>query len=521
MSYKVIFRADTEHPSQEHALTWEPGCPLEIVTLQISRDTESGSAYLQTKYTNISTEVILSFRVHITISYEDHDPETIIFEPLDADIERGGDFTPAAVSLSGSKALFAEAIIDEVTCSNGNTWKSEGAEKAKVLPQPPVLSLSKEALAERKLQLNELKLYSRSSLNPGVETHGIYEKDNWWVCGCGAIHIGGTSCRSCVISKEKLKELESEEYLLDSIEKKKKSLEEKQRTKRKLYTNLKKGSIIGGSIAVFCVIVAAIFLLVIQPAISTALVSEVTYYNSAGDATRTTKYSYNQQGACDKKTEIYYSYDEELDSIRKSPHTTTETISYQFDQNGFPTRAIIQSSSPENSETITYTIKESDNKDRPTLIQSKNNDTTSMVSIKYFNTGRINEIKQEESSSTSKLTRIDQYNGIGFRTSHNYEQEDTISRYFSYDYSEKLTTHYETNSIGQTSKCIEQFNNSNGESRTTTIEYIYNIQGDLKEMFVNGKLFCSYKYTWVPKDSVPTWTSITNSLQATEIPFLK
>lgn len=521
MSYKVIFRADTEHPFQEHALTWEPGCPLEITTLQISRDTESGSAYLQAKYTNISTEVISSFRVHIAIGYEDRDPETIVFEPLDADIERGGDFTPAAVSLSGSKALFAEAIIDEVTCSNGNTWKSEGAEKAKALPQPPVLSLSKEALAERKLQLSELKLYSRYSLNPGVETHGIYEKDNWWVCGCGTLHIGGTSCRSCVISKEKLKELENEEYLLDTAKKKKESFEEKQRAKKELYAKLKKGGRIAGIIAAICIAIAALFFIVIQPAISTPLVSEVTYYDSNGNTTRTTSYTYDSQGIRTEKTEDRYIYDTYYGSTDDSYYISTDTTAYQAEQNGFPTRAATQSYSSSNSGATTYTIKESDNKGRPTLIESENDDSKNTISISYYSTDHIEEIKQEETFEYFKCTTIDKYNINGFRINHSINIEWFDSSYYNFNASEELTAHYETDASGKITKCTEEFNDSDGGSRSTTLEYTYDLHDNLKEVYVNGNLFCSYKYTWALKDSVPTWTLLTNSLKLTDVPFVE
>ena len=53
-NYKVILRQSVDQDDN----FWEPGCPLIVETLQVSRNTETGEAYLQVKIKNLSAQTI-------------------------------------------------------------------------------------------------------------------------------------------------------------------------------------------------------------------------------------------------------------------------------------------------------------------------------------------------------------------------------------------------------------------------------------------------------------------------------
>lgn len=100
-NYKVAFRSDNQ--SAAGAPGWEPGCPLLINAVQVSRDTDTGQCYLQLKLSNISGEMVNSYELRADVNYADGTTETVEPRPLDADIAPSKNYRPDPVALTGSE----------------------------------------------------------------------------------------------------------------------------------------------------------------------------------------------------------------------------------------------------------------------------------------------------------------------------------------------------------------------------------------------------------------------------------
>ena len=90
-NYKVIFRADAQ--SNQHRITWEEKCPIQLSAVQISRDTTTSATFLQVKVKNISNDPIVSIAAALTIEVPDKPDEAMPLEYLDTDIPAGTEKT--------------------------------------------------------------------------------------------------------------------------------------------------------------------------------------------------------------------------------------------------------------------------------------------------------------------------------------------------------------------------------------------------------------------------------------------
>lgn len=214
--YKVVYRADTQD-SDGPSIEWEPGCPLQFEAIQISRNIETGDAFLQTKVLNISNETILSFKAKIAVDYKSGNTEDVLISPLDADIAPGISYTPSPVQLHSGDVSSVKAIVESVETNDGS-WES--ASSPLPLPKPEEINLSQQAIKER---------YRRvfSTLRaPGVRlheaaAHAPEEGDGWWLCSCGQANTDRETCCFCGIRKEALfdSSLNDEAFLLESAKK--------------------------------------------------------------------------------------------------------------------------------------------------------------------------------------------------------------------------------------------------------------------------------------------------------------
>lgn len=60
-NFKVVFRSDNQ--GADTSPGWEPGCPLLVNAVQVSRNTDTGQCYLQLKLSNISGATVDSFKL--------------------------------------------------------------------------------------------------------------------------------------------------------------------------------------------------------------------------------------------------------------------------------------------------------------------------------------------------------------------------------------------------------------------------------------------------------------------------
>lgn len=186
--FKVVYRIDPTDDTPE--ITWEEGCPLLLDALQIARNTDTGEAYVQTRFLNISGEKINSFKVTITVVYGDGSEENLCLNPLDADIFSGMTYSARPVVLSAGDAIAARVKV-EIVCRDSGQWVSH-LPLSKVR-KPCALSLSSAALEERVRELRELgcKDSRKASL------YSIERNDGWTLCPCGQVNVGTKHCVSC------------------------------------------------------------------------------------------------------------------------------------------------------------------------------------------------------------------------------------------------------------------------------------------------------------------------------------
>lgn len=183
-----MYRIDPTDDTPE--ITWEEGCPLLLDALQIARNTDTGEAYIQTRFLNISGEKINSFKVTITVVYGDDSEENLCLNPLDADIFSGMTFSAKPAVLSAGDAIAAKVKVESVGQDSGQ-WVSH-LPLSKVR-RPCALSLSSAALEERLSELRELgcKDSRKASL------YSIERNDGWTLCPCGQVNVGTNRCVSC------------------------------------------------------------------------------------------------------------------------------------------------------------------------------------------------------------------------------------------------------------------------------------------------------------------------------------
>ena len=201
-NYKVIFRADAQ--SNQHRITWEEKCPIQLSAVQISRDTTTSATFLQVKVKNISNDPIVSIAAALTIEVPDKSDEAMPLEYLDTDIPAGTEKTLKPQRLTQANITSCNLVIRRVDFSN-KTWHSTTSPKP--LPQRQALSLSPKARAQRAyaLSLGE----NDEIVNGAVQNHS-----GWWVCACGQANISRTTCCKCGMVKERLLDTENEQDLL-------------------------------------------------------------------------------------------------------------------------------------------------------------------------------------------------------------------------------------------------------------------------------------------------------------------
>lgn len=201
-NYKVIFRADGQ--SNQYRLTWEEKCPIQLLAVQISRDTTTSATFLQVKVKNISNDPIVSIAAALTIEVPDKSDEAMPLEYLDTDIPAGTEKTLKPQRLTQANITSCNLVIRRVDFSN-KTWHSTTSPKP--LPQRQALRLSPKARAQRAyaLSLGE---------NDEIVNGAVQDHSGWWVCACGQANISRTTCCKCGMVKERLLDAENEQDLL-------------------------------------------------------------------------------------------------------------------------------------------------------------------------------------------------------------------------------------------------------------------------------------------------------------------
>ena len=159
--YKVIYKAELK----DGLLDWEPGCPIMLTVLQVSRNTSSSETYLQVKVKNISNETIESIHAGLKLTLPDESVKQIPVEYLDCDINSGTEMAlkPRKLEISDVSSC---AISFTFINGESKAWKTStspqpvpGKEKLPYLP--------KRALEQRARAINAQP--SEEALNGAVQ----------------------------------------------------------------------------------------------------------------------------------------------------------------------------------------------------------------------------------------------------------------------------------------------------------------------------------------------------------------
>ena len=192
--YKVIFRADMLTEG-EHSLTWEPACPVLITAVRIARDAMTAVANLLVRAKNVSNESISSISYTASIVGDDGSQSEVEVVDLDFDASPGEEKELKATPLTCGDAATAVVKVQHVRMEAGQWVSTTGAER---LPKRARISLVGKAAKERKRLLTDDRV-----VDGMVQDHGA-----WWVCACGQINVGRSTCCECGSDKDIIQSLE-------------------------------------------------------------------------------------------------------------------------------------------------------------------------------------------------------------------------------------------------------------------------------------------------------------------------
>ena len=149
-NFKVVFRSDNQ--GADTSPGWEPGCPLLVNAVQVSRNTDTGQCYLQLKLSNISGATVNSFKLQADVSYVDGANETAELNPLDADIQPAKTYRPEPVLLTGSQ--IADVTLRVLSVSQPEKeWHTTPGSAPRPIPAGTLLVRGETAAAERSKSL--------------------------------------------------------------------------------------------------------------------------------------------------------------------------------------------------------------------------------------------------------------------------------------------------------------------------------------------------------------------------------
>ena len=193
--YKIVYR--DANPS------WQELCPVRMLAIQVSRDTETGACFLQTKIVNVSTKPISRIEFTVGLEGEGGETETVDFSLLDADLPAGEVLRPKAVRIKLSVITGSRAVVTRADCETSFDDPVD-------IDSPAPLALNGIEESERDVLLSEMGA-------DACKCSGVHsEHEGWWQCGCGAVNLKRGTCWNCGAVREKLADLEDAAFLDES-----------------------------------------------------------------------------------------------------------------------------------------------------------------------------------------------------------------------------------------------------------------------------------------------------------------
>lgn len=191
-SYKVVYRDD--------APAYQPGCVIQVVAVQVSRNIENAQCYLQVKARNVSSKTIGSIKIEAAIVSPDSKKETIELKSLDADVTPGCEIELMPALLKSTEVV---SVLIRVSSAD---QLHDFPEPEEIQPQDRIF-LSNKAESERIAQMEE------AGVNPNSCNKRHRQAPNWWICQCGSINTDRRTCCKCNAPLDKLENWENQSKL--------------------------------------------------------------------------------------------------------------------------------------------------------------------------------------------------------------------------------------------------------------------------------------------------------------------
>ena len=470
--YKVIFREENS-PGNGSLISWEPGSPLVISAVQVSRNTETSESYLQAKVLNIAAKMVSEVHAKATVQYPDGTTEDVAFDDLDADIEAGDAYSFNAVALSRGDAVRADMHITRAKTADGITWESTG-EPIPIGTGSPI-DLPDNYSSARMSYLAEAGCNDVASAVNKVSDLGSY-----WVCTCGQVNMA-SSCARCKLDKQAALSSESIEFLDSTIAKKKEAAEKVELEKQERKGKIKKIGIVAAGIVV--AIIAAFAIASQIPQCNGTLTS-----GSGKGAYVVTKHSYvDYEG----KEAVFENEIGEHGNILKSNEIKPETVSYSYKYDDYGN--VIECTGGKYP--YRRSIDSVDSYGQPTKITRTDSDgDKDTYEIVWYGEGHVKQVTSK--SPSIDYTSVYKYNEQGelTRIDSSFDNSSTgmgTSRYHT-DYT------YEHDSNGR----VISRTGKDEDGKTTTTKYEYDSNGNVIRTTENGKTTDEYEYVYI-EDASP------------------
>lgn len=265
--YKVVFREDSQSDNAT-GIMWEENCPILIEAIQVSRDVQTGEAYLQLKFRNVSSEEVCSLKATAIATFENGEREDVEIVLLDADVEPGKIRKPAPILLKRGDVSEVSVKICALKLPSGD-WKS--TKETIPVPRPKQARLSDKAQTERSLQWHPKPSDSKMLHKDFALDKEIDDRESWWVCPCGQLNVNREDCLLCNTPKtfwrehpadndrlekeaDERAEKEAEERALQEAEQKERAKKNKRIRRIVLTTSLIVVAVILAIVAVFQIV---------------------------------------------------------------------------------------------------------------------------------------------------------------------------------------------------------------------------------------------------------------------------
>lgn len=208
--YNIIYRSEVG--STTDAPLWEPGCPIQVLVVQVPRNTKTAKTYLQLKVKNVSSGAVGSIIGEASVVYSDGQTDSVNLGFFDADIQQSETKALKATPLPKPNIESVSVTIKRTEGEKG-TWESSEAPIR--IPVPESLELSELASCERSFRLTQ------NGVNPQQLSGRVHDEGAWWICSCGQLNLDRGTCCECGVNKQDLFNLENDSELSEACLKRK------------------------------------------------------------------------------------------------------------------------------------------------------------------------------------------------------------------------------------------------------------------------------------------------------------